>query len=138
MDSQDLFRNWQIEKMAFSGREVPYDVFNLIPLLSSAKPENEIQALMEAGPGQTIETSSEEIDALRNVVVYCIDMLSDQDRFIVEAINYEQLTYDQLGKRMGISSVHAWRLKQTAFKNLMNLLLEHKTIKEYLGEYDDE
>lgn len=93
---------------------------------------------MEAGPGQTIETSSEEIDALRNVVVYCIDMLSEQDRFIVEAINYEQLTYDQLGKRMGISNVHAWRLKQTAFKNLMNLLLEHKIIKEYLGEYNDE
>ena len=93
---------------------------------------------MQAGPGQTIETSGEEIDALRNLVVYCIDMLSEQDRFIVEAINYEQLTYDQLGKRMGISNVHAWRLKQTAFKNLMNLLLEHKIIKEYLGEYDDE
>lgn len=93
---------------------------------------------MEAGTGQTIETSSEEIDALRNVVVYCIDMLSDQDRFIVEAINYEMLTYEQLGKRLGVSNVHAWRLKQDAYKNLMQLLLENKTIKQYLGEDDDD
>ena len=124
--------------MIFSGKEIPYDMFSLLPLVASAKPDSEIQALMEAAPGQNIETSFEEIDSLRNVVVYCIDMLSEQDRFIVEAINYEQLTYEQLGKRLGMSNVHAWRLKQTAFKNLMSLLLEHKVIKEYLGELDDE
>lgn len=124
--------------MSFNGREIPYDVDSLIPLVGSGKPENELQALMEAGTGQTIETSSEEIDALRNVVVYCIDMLSDQDRFIVEAINYEMLTYEQLGKRLGVSNVHAWRLKQDAYKKLMQLLLEHSTIKQYLGEEDDQ
>lgn len=89
---------------------------------------------MEAGPGQTIQTSNDEIESLRNIVVYCIDMLSEQDRFIIEAINYEQVTYDQLGKRLGCSNVHAWRLKQDAYKNLMTLLLEHSVIKDYLGE----
>jgi DNA-directed RNA polymerase specialized sigma subunit len=138
MEQQDIFKNWQIEKMSVNGREIPYDVNGLMFLLPSAKPDNEIQALLESAPGQTIEVSNEEIQALRNVVVYCIDILSEQDRFIVEAINYEQLTYDQLGRRMGISNVHAWRLKQTAYKNLMNLLLEHSLIKEYLGESDDE
>lgn len=138
MESQGLFKHWQIETMSFSGKEIPYDISSLLPLISSDRPDSEMQALMEAAPGQPIETSFEEIDSLRSVVVYCIDMLSEQDRFIVEAINYEQLTYEQLGKRLGMSNVHAWRLKQAAFKNLMNLLLEHKVIKEYLGELDDE
>jgi DNA-directed RNA polymerase specialized sigma subunit len=120
--------------MSVSGREIPHDIDVLSLLLPSAKPDSEMQALMEAGPGQTIETSNDEIESLRNIVIYCIDMLSEQDRFIIEAINYEQITYDQLGKRMGISNVHAWRLKQDAYKNLMSLLLEHAIIKDYLGE----
>ena len=124
--------------MSVNGKEIPYDVFKLTFLMPAARPDNEMQALMEAAPGQTIETSNDEIDLLRNMVVYCIDMLSEQDRYIIESINYEQITYEQLGKRLGMSNVHAWRLKQDAYKRLMTLMLEHKVIKDYLGEDDDQ
>lgn len=134
MEQQGLFSNWYIEKMSVNGREIPHDIDVLTLLLPSSKPDSEMQAIMESAPGQTIETSSDEIESLRNLVVYCIDMLSEQDRFIIEAINYEQITYDKLGKRLGCSNVHAWRLKQDAYKNLMSLLLEHPIIREYLGE----
>ena len=124
--------------MPVNGKEIPYDVFKLTFLIPAARPDNEMQALMEAAPGQTIETSNDEIDLLRNMVVYCIDMLSEQDRYIIESINYEQITSEQLGKRLGMSNVHAWRLKQDAYKRLMALMLENKIIRDYLGEDDDE
>lgn len=124
--------------MSVNGKEIPYDVFKLTFLMPAARPDNEMQALMEAAPGQTIETSNDEIDLLRSIVIYCIDMLSEQDRYIIESINYEQITYEQLGKRLGMSNVHAWRLKQDAYKRLMNLMLEHKVIRDYLGEDNDE
>ena len=124
--------------MPVNGKEIPYDVFKLTFLMPAARPDNEMQALMEAAPGQTIETSNDEIDLLRSIVVYCIDMLSEQDRYIIESINYEQITYEQLGKRLGMSNVHAWRLKQDAYKRLMALMLENKVIRDYLGEDDDE
>jgi DNA-directed RNA polymerase specialized sigma24 family protein len=138
MGLSDLSYNWQKTKMSVNGKEIPYDVFKLTFLMPAARPDNEMQALMEAAPGQTIETSNDEIDLLRSIVIYCIDMLSEQDRYIIESINYEQITYEQLGKRLGMSNVHAWRLKQDAYKRLMNLMLEHKVIKDYLGEDDDE
>jgi len=124
--------------MPVNGKEIPYDVFKLTFLMPAARPDNEMQALMEAAPGQTIETSNDEIDLLRSIVVYCIDMLSEQDRYIIESINYEQITYEQLGKRLGMSNVHAWRLKQDAYKRLMALMLENKVIRDYLGEDNDE
>jgi hypothetical protein len=37
-----------------------------------------------------------------------------------------------------MSNVHAWRLKQDAYKRLMALMLENKVIRDYLGEDDDE
>jgi len=138
MGLSDLSYNWQKTKMSVNGKEIPYDVFKLTFLMPAARPDNEMQALMEAAPGQTIETSNDEIDLLRSIVIYCIDMLSEQDRYIIESINYEQITYEQLGKRLGMSNVHAWRLKQDAYKRLMNLMLEHKVIRDYLGEDNDE
>lgn len=138
MGSSDLSYNWQKTKMSVNGKEIPYDVFKLTFLMPAARPDNEMQALMEAAPGQTIETSNDEIDLLRSIVIYCIDMLSEQDRYIIESINYEQITYEQLGKRLGMSNVHAWRLKQDAYKRLMTLMLEHKVIRDYLGENNDE
>ena len=138
MGLSDLSYNWQKTKMSVNGKEIPYDVFKLTFLMPAARPDNEMQALMEAAPGQAIETSNDEIDLLRSIVIYCIDMLSEQDRYIIESINYEQITYEQLGKRLGMSNVHAWRLKQDAYKRLMTLMLEHKVIKDYLGEDDDE
>jgi hypothetical protein len=138
MELPDLSYKWQKTKMPVNGKEIPYDVFKLTFLMPAARPDNEMQALMEAAPGQTIETSNDEIDLLRSIVVYCIDMLSEQDRYIIESINYEQITYEQLGKRLGMSNVHAWRLKQDAYKRLMDLMLENKVIRDYLGEDDDE
>jgi DNA-directed RNA polymerase specialized sigma subunit len=137
MDYSSLPTNWFINKMTFNGREIPYDVFNLVPLLLATRPDNELQALMEAAPNEPTDSSLEEIEPLKNAVIDCIEMLSPQDKFIIEAINYEQLTYQELGTRMGISNVHAWRLKNDAFKRLKELLSNHPVIQEYLNHYEE-
>ena len=49
-------------------------------------------------------------------------MMLPQDQFIVSAVNDEQISYEQLGCRLGCSAPHAWRLKQIAYKKLEEIL----------------
>lgn len=79
----------------------------------------------------------EKLQNLREAIMDCIDDLSDKDRFIIEAVNYEKITYEQLGERLGCSNVHAWRQAKTAMNNLRQLLLKTPEVQEYLGVGDD-
>ena len=92
---------------------------------------------MEAPPGCEPIQSKDVLQPLREAVADCIDMLSEQDRMIVDAFNSERITYDELGKRLGTSLTHAWRLRGAAYKNLEELLLMHGTVREYLRLDDD-
>lgn len=78
---------------------------------------------------------NELIDAVRDAVEY----LCPQDRFIIESIYYERITYEVLGERLGISNVHAWRLAKTAIKNLQTQLITNEYVNDYLdlGGGDD-
>lgn len=63
-------------------------------------PINEYDALMQAAPGE----EPVEVDAillLRNAVIDCVDKLSEKDRFCLEAIYSERITYEALGNRLG-------------------------------------
>lgn len=120
----------------YYGKEIPVEDFQLekeIGKRKSVKPENFIQALMETPPDAEIEESSDVINELREAVIDAIESLSEQDRFIVEAINYEQITYVELGRRMGISNAHAWRLKNAAYEKLQQMLLENEVIRLKVG-----
>lgn len=109
--------------MDYNKREIPVDVDELLSLLGSYQPENEYQALMEAPPMQEPAECKTMVSELQEIVQDCIELLLDTDRFIVEAINYEQVTYEVLGERLGCSAVHAWRLKQIAYKHLAEVLI---------------
>jgi RNA polymerase sigma factor (sigma-70 family) len=80
-----------------------------------------------------LDDDFETINNLREIVINAIDELSQQDRFIIEAIAYEQITYEELSKRLGVSSVHAWRLYKTAQENLKNILLQNQSVLDYLN-----
>ena len=109
--------------MDYNKREIPVDIDELLSLLGSYQPENEYQALMEAPPMQEPAEDKRAINELNEIVLDCIDLLLDEDKYIVEAINYEQITYDSLGDRLGCSAVHAWRLKQIAYQHLAEILI---------------
>jgi len=115
-----------------NNREVPFLIDDLLAIAIPPRPEDDWQALMEAVPGDEPAESKEVLQPLREAVADCIDMLSEQDSFIINAMNSEQITYDELGKRLGVSLTHAWRLRNAAYKNLEQILERHGVIRTYL------
>lgn len=77
-----------------------------------------------------IEESAEELQPLREAVAMCIEQLDEQDQFIINSVNSEFLSYEQLGKRLGVSKPHAWRLKNNAYARLQQLLTMHPLIRK--------
>jgi DNA-directed RNA polymerase specialized sigma24 family protein len=115
-----------------NNREVPFLIDDLLAITIPPRPEDDWQALMEAVPGNEPAESKATLQPLREAVADCIDMLSEQDSFIINAMNSEQITYDELGKRLGVSLTHAWRLRNAAYKNLEQILERHGVIRQYL------
>lgn len=97
--------------------------------LSKQRPTTAMEALM-LSIDDDIEESIEELQPLREAVAMCIEQLDEQDRFIVDAVNSEFLSYEELGKRLGVSKPHAWRLKNNAYAKLQQLLTMHPLIRK--------
>jgi len=124
---------WRFVKVSgFAKREIPLDVDAILDLASDYAPENEWQALMEAPPGTEPETPKNHPNPAVDVVRDCVEMLLDEDQYVVHAIHYERITYEELGTRLGCSAPHAWRLVQIAQKRLGELLLLDGRIKDLL------
>lgn len=122
-------------------RGVPLDEIissiDMSPVGFSRLPDNPIQALMEAAPGDEPVESLEELQPLREAVADCLDSLSEHDRFVIDALNTERVTLQELGDRLGVSRMHASRLREQAFDRLRRLMAEHPVIRQRLG-LDDE
>jgi hypothetical protein len=100
---------------------------------NNSRPETQLQALMEAMPGETPEQTSIDIEPLRDAVASIIDNLDEQTRFVIEALFHEQISLGQLGQRLGVSKTHAFRLRNAAYRTLEPVLLEHPLICERLN-----
>ena len=100
------------------------------------RPETPIEALMQAGIGEDAVESVQELQPLREAVAQCIEQLSDQDRFIIDAINSEMISFEELGQRLGVSKPHAWRLTNAAMDRLKLLLIENPIVRERIGLED--
>jgi hypothetical protein len=113
-----------------SKNDIPQDnyVFSST-YLSKQRPQTAMEALM-LSVSDVIEESAEELQPLREAVAMCIEQLDEQDQFIVNAVNSEFLSYEQLGKRLGVSKPHAWRLKNNAYAKLQQLLTMHPLIRK--------
>lgn len=116
--------------MAMSKNDIPQDnnVF-ITSYLNKQRPQTIMEALM-LSTSDTIEESIEELQPLREAVAMCIEQLNEQDQFIVNAINSEFISFDELGKRLGVSKPHAWRLKNNAYARLQQLLTMHPLIRK--------
>lgn len=115
---------WNFYKdVTFStGNEIPFDIDSLMLLVPPCQPENEWQALMEAPPHTEPLEPKSLLNELREIIDECRGMMLPQDQFIVSSINDEQISFEQLGVRLGVSAPHAWRLKQIAYKRLEEIL----------------
>lgn len=113
-----------------SKSDIPQDnnVF-ITSYLNKQRPQTIMEALM-LSTSDTIEESVEELQPLREAVAMCIEQLNEQDQFIVNAVNSEFISFDELGKRLGVSKPHAWRLKNNAYARLQQLLTMHPLIRK--------
>ena len=116
--------------MAMSKSDIPQDnnVF-ITSYLNKQRPQTMMEALM-LSTSSVIEESVEELQPLREAVAMCIEQLNEQDQFIVNAVNSEFISFDELGKRLGVSKPHAWRLKNNAYARLQQLLTMHPLIRK--------
>lgn len=73
---------------------------------------------------------------MREVVAQCIDMLSEQDQFVINAINSERVTLQELGNRLGVSRMHASRLRDAAFDRLKTIMVMHPVIRRKIQMVD--
>jgi len=127
---------WNITReMSYSDREIPLDIDELLKIITLPQPEDEWQALMEAPPGFDPAPVRQDITELSEIVLDCIDLLLDQDRYIVHAIEYERVSYEELGRRLGCSGPHAWRLKQIAYRNLGEVLEVDGRFRDFWGKH---
>jgi len=96
------------------------------------RPETVLAALMQQAPGDPLLESLEDVEPLTDAIAYAAECLNAEDTFILNAINSEGLTYDELAERLGLSRSRTWRLHERAIKRLRTLLLNHPPVRERL------
>ena len=120
-----------------SNKEVPLTPYHEITIRGPRRPETPLEALMQAPPGEDIRESVVELQPFREAVAGCIDKLDAQDRFIIDAVNTEMVSLEELGKRLGVTKTHAWRLRNSAMDNLRKIMLQDPTVLERLRNNDE-
>jgi len=103
-------------------------------------PESELEALMMAIPLHQ-EDDVYSISPLRQAVMDCVDQLSEREKYCIDAIFSERITYAELGERLGYKpqksgSPQAYMVTKAALANLKDLLLDNKIVREYLWKED--
>lgn len=117
-------------------REIPVNfqewaTINAVP--NPVRPETMLEALMRAAPGDEPAESLEELQPVREAVADCIDQLTAEQRFVIEAIQAERISYRDLHRRLGCSLGKAWNLHRDATRTLRTLLEAHPVIRRRLN-----
>ena len=106
---------------------MPFD-----PDVSAAVPTTEAERLLQYGD-DTTNYDIAHIEAVRDA----IETLGPEARFCVEAIFYEGISYSTLGKRLGVSKPHAWRLARKAIAELERKLFTNHAINMRYKVFDN-
>lgn len=81
-------------------KELPLNDYELNNLIDESQPVNIWQSLMQAAPGGIIKMPADQPDIIKEALLDCMEMLTDQDKYVIDAIIWEQTGYPTLGKRM--------------------------------------
>jgi len=88
-----------------SRKEIPVPLAEITQMRDPAQPKTFMQALMQAAPSED-EVYSEDLgNPIKEAILDCMELLTEQDRFVIDAIYWEQATYVELAKRL--RSLHA-------------------------------
>jgi DNA-directed RNA polymerase specialized sigma subunit len=83
-----------------------------------------------------------DFNPLREEVINAVEQLSEKDRICIDAIYSEQITYEELGERLGYSpqpngSPQAYFATKRALERLKKILLRSPIIAEYVAGLPD-
>ena len=120
-----------------SNKEVPLTPFHEVTIRGPRRPETPMEALMQAAPGEDVRESVIELQPFREAVANCIEQLNEQERFIIDAVNTEMISLEELGERLGVTKTHAWRLRNSAMDSLRKIMLQDPTVLERLRNNDE-
>ena len=112
-----------------ANRQIPTEFYGDETPMFRRIPENPIQALMEADFGQEPEESSEELEPLREIVADAVDLLPEEDKWVINAVYSEQLSLQQIADQLGVSKTHVFRIRNRALKALKAMLSFDMTIR---------
>ena len=116
-----------------SRMEIPVVFQDWSTVHDQQRPWSPLQALMEARPEHEPVSSVVDLQPLREAVASCVDRLSDEDRFLLEATHVERITVRALAERLGLHKSHTYRLVKRAELRLRDSCLTQPEILVYLG-----
>jgi predicted DNA-binding protein YlxM (UPF0122 family) len=99
-------------------------------------PENPLQALMESMPNTGPEESVIELEPVREAVAEAVDMLTEEEQWVINALYSEQLSMSKVGKQLNVSKTHVFRIRNRALLKLQSLLQSHPTIRRRIQMAD--
>ena len=101
--------------------------------LYKIRPTSEIESLMQLAPHrEAILPSIESTQAVKEIVGKIIDDLSDEDRWIFNALVVERLSLRGAGRILGIPQTSLARRRDKIRRELMAKLIKCKPIQEWL------
>jgi len=129
--------------MQYERKEYPTEAKELEYLTNKNQyaPENEFEALMMALPNHE-PADIDDISPLRLAIMECVDALEPRDKYVIDAIYTERITYEELGARLGYKpqpkgSPQAFMLTKAALAHLKDLCMENNVIKGYIYRDED-
>lgn len=113
--------------------EIPVEFQDWSTVHGLQRPWSPLQALMEARPQMDPMDSVVGLQPLREAVAGCVDRLSPEDRFMLEATHVERVTVRALAERLGLHKSHTYRLVKRAELRLRDECLLEPVVLAYLG-----
>lgn len=89
----------------------------LIDSILASKPTTSTEWMMMTDEVEPLDDTEHQ-----EVVAAALAQMGEQSKFILMAVFYERIAYEELGSRLGVSKTHAWRLTRKAIEELRALL----------------
>ena len=95
--------------------------------------DSDLEAMMGALPFHDQVDSWDVVQPLREAVVDCLDQLSEEDRFVIDALWFEGITIRVLAVRLGIHKSRTHRIAVRAVARLGVICADHPLIAARLA-----
>ena len=91
-----------------------------------------LEALMQCAPGDEPVAAQDDLYPLREVIEDAIEMLSEREQYIFNAVVVERLSYRALAARLSLSKSQVHRIQLSNVNRLRTILAENVLVRQHL------